>query len=215
MTRHATTALIPAALACPAFAQVPIDPDHAFAWSENTGWFGFAGAPAPDDIVVSATFLTGFVWGENVGWINLGNGAGPYANTGDTDFGVNIFPGGDLGGLAWGENVGWINFGTAPTLGAFAQQARYDATARRFRGYAWGENIGWINLDDVSSYVGTLGAPCPADLAPPMGLLDLADIVAFVTAFTSMQPQADLYPDTLFDLADVVAFVTAFQAGCP
>ncbi len=215
MTSPTTTPLLLVALSPAALAQVPIDPDHAFAWSENAGWLNFAGAPAPDDIAVSATFLTGFAWGENIGWINLGNGAGPYANTNHTNFGVNIFPNGNLAGFAWGENIGWINFNTAPTFAAFAQQARYDAAARRFRGYAWGENIGWITLDDASSFVGTLGAPCPADLAPPAGLLDLADIVAFVSAFTSLDPLADLNPDTLFDLADVVAFITAFNAGCP
>jgi hypothetical protein len=57
---------------------------------------------------------------------------------------------------------------------------------------------------------------CPADLAPPAGVLDLADINAFVTGFTGSQPIADLAePFGVFDLADVGAFVGSFVAGCP
>lgn len=58
--------------------------------------------------------------------------------------------------------------------------------------------------------------PCPADLAPPFGVLDLADIIAFITAFGAADPIADFAPPFgVFDLADIVAYVTAFQAGCP
>jgi hypothetical protein len=56
---------------------------------------------------------------------------------------------------------------------------------------------------------------CPADLAPPLGLLDLADIVAFVLAFTSQAPSVDYDGNSLWDLADILTFVTAFQDGCP
>lgn len=58
--------------------------------------------------------------------------------------------------------------------------------------------------------------PCPADLAPPFGVLDLGDINAFVSAFASGGSQADLAaPFGVLDLADINAFVTAFMAGCP
>ena len=57
--------------------------------------------------------------------------------------------------------------------------------------------------------------PCPADLAPPTGVLDLADIAAFVAGFTGGDPIADLEPDGIYDLADIAAFVTSFNAGCP
>lgn len=57
---------------------------------------------------------------------------------------------------------------------------------------------------------------CPADLAPPFGVLDLADINAFVSAFIANEPLADLAPPFgVFDLADVNAFVTSFVSGCP
>lgn len=58
-------------------------------------------------------------------------------------------------------------------------------------------------------------APCPADLAPPAGVLDLADIAAFVGGFISGDPIADLNPDGVFDLADITAFIASFNAGCP
>ena len=57
---------------------------------------------------------------------------------------------------------------------------------------------------------------CPADLAPPAGVLDLADINAFVSGFSGNQPIADLAePFGVYDLADVGAFVNSFVAGCP
>jgi hypothetical protein len=57
---------------------------------------------------------------------------------------------------------------------------------------------------------------CPADLAPPAGVLDLADVQAFIAGFTGQDPIADLAPPFgVFDLADLQAFVGAFLAGCP
>ena len=57
--------------------------------------------------------------------------------------------------------------------------------------------------------------PCPADLAPPSGVLDLADVQAFVAAFTVADPAADLAPDGIFDLADIRIFLDSFSGGCP
>ncbi|USN98520.1 MAG: right-handed parallel beta-helix repeat-containing protein [Phycisphaeraceae bacterium] len=60
---------------------------------------------------------------------------------------------------------------------------------------------------------------CPADFAPPYGLLDLSDVTAFVFSF--LNPDYDdraqmlAEPYDVADLADVVAFVTSFSAGCP
>lgn len=57
---------------------------------------------------------------------------------------------------------------------------------------------------------------CPADLAPPMGVLDLADVQAFIAGFTGQDAASDLAaPFGVWDLADVQAFVTSFNAGCP
>jgi hypothetical protein len=59
-------------------------------------------------------------------------------------------------------------------------------------------------------------AACPADLAPPAGVLDLADVQAFIGGFVAQDPIADLaQPFGVFDLADVQAFVASFNAGCP
>ncbi len=55
-------------------------------------------------------------------------------------------------------------------------------------------------------------ADCPADLAPPIGVLDFSDVIAFLTAFVAMGSDADLAePLGVFDFSDVVAF----GAGCP
>jgi len=56
---------------------------------------------------------------------------------------------------------------------------------------------------------------CPADLAPPAGVLDLADINAFLAGFLSHDAVADLDGNDIFDLGDVSLFITSFVAGCP
>ncbi|USN97912.1 MAG: right-handed parallel beta-helix repeat-containing protein [Phycisphaeraceae bacterium] len=58
-------------------------------------------------------------------------------------------------------------------------------------------------------------APCPADLAPPFGVLDLQDVIAFIGAFTTQDPLGDLNGDGIYDLRDVLAFIAAFTGGCP
>jgi hypothetical protein len=144
------------------FAQSNIDPNHKFAWCENTGWSNWRDANGTvDGVVVHDTFLSGYIWAENVGWIKVGNGGGPYSNTDGTNFGVNILLSGDLEGFGWGENIGWVNFDTS---GNAPDQARYDSGVGRFRGYAWGENVGWINLDGSTHFVATVpGGACDND----------------------------------------------------
>ncbi|MCK6456561.1 MAG: hypothetical protein L6Q92_08540 [Phycisphaerae bacterium] len=120
---------------------------NKFSWGENVGWMNWRDAnAAADGVNVGGFFLRGYIWCENVGWINVGNGAGPYANTDDTNFGVNIAPDGALSGYAWGENIGWVNFAGGALVSGDA--ARIDCDGR-FRGFAWGENIGWINMSVV------------------------------------------------------------------
>ena len=129
-----------------------IDPVSKYSWSENAGWMNWRDADgSAEGVIVHADYLEGSIWMENAGWVNVGNGGGPYLNTNDTNYGVNILLNGDLDGYAWGENIGWIYF---KTTGQSPNQARFDAGAGRFRGYAWAENIGWINLDDANSFVG-------------------------------------------------------------
>jgi hypothetical protein len=136
-----------------------IDSVFKYSWGENIGWLNWRDANGGSQgVEYHSNHLAGYIWAENVGFVNVGNGGGPYTNTNDTNYGVNILGGGNLAGYAWGENIGWINFDTAAALGGAGQQARYDAGANRFRGYAWGENVGWINLDDPTQYVGVVAS---------------------------------------------------------
>jgi hypothetical protein len=165
-----------------AMAQSNIDSTNKFAWSENCGWTNWRDANGgAQGVMVNATFLQGYIWGENIGWINTGNGAAPYANTNNTNFGVNILATGFLSGFAWGENVGWINFNTQPQIGA--QGARFDTVAGRFRGYVWGENIGWINLDDSMKFVAAVPPCCPGNADKLPGQVTFADVTAVLQSF--------------------------------
>lgn len=96
----------------------------------------------------------------------------------------------------------------------------YDATVDPVDGrtfWAIGQTqesgIGW---DTRVARFALEGDPCPADLAPPTGVLDLADINAFVAGFTANDAISDLAePFGVWDLSDINAFVAAFSAGCP
>ncbi|TVQ95314.1 MAG: hypothetical protein EA399_18340, partial [Desulfovibrionales bacterium] len=140
-----------------------IDPDHRFAWSENTGWQNWH-SPPHGQVAVYTSHLEGYVWAENIGWIRLGTHTGggthTYANTDETNYGVNR-TGNQLSGFAWGENIGWINFGPS----AHHTGVQIDPATGDFSGYAWGENIGWVSFagtaQDNSAYKVKL-----ADTAP-------------------------------------------------
>ena len=223
--------LIAAATTAAAHAQSNINGNKRFAWGENIGWLNFADANnRADGVRLSGSFLEGFIWGENVGWINVGNGGlplgGNYANTSNTNYGVNIAPNGDLFGFAWGENIGWINFDTRPTLTGFNQQARYDSSAQRFRGYAWGENVGWINLDDGTNFVGLCFADLTTDGSSngiPDGSVTLSDFSFYLSLWSSSNPAADVttdgtangIPDGAVTLSDFSFYLGLWSAGCP
>ncbi len=123
-----------------------VDPVETDAWSSQTGWQNWAPTHGGGVTVVSAGangYLSGYAWAENVGWIKLGSGTGPYANTGPTDWGVNMDASGNLSGFAWSSHFGWINF--HPTHG----QVTVNTSSGRFNGYAWAENIGWIHFQSA------------------------------------------------------------------
>jgi len=88
------------------------------------------------------SYLNGYAWAERVGWIKLGvgSGSGPYTNTDQTNWGVNMDAAGDLSGYAWSETAGWINVN--PSHG----QMTVNLTNGEFDGYAWAEGIGWVHL---------------------------------------------------------------------
>jgi hypothetical protein len=120
-----------------------MDPTNKTAWSENTGWVNAAPAHGGVTVCYDGTqgYVKGFAWGENIGWIKLGNGsAGPYANAGASDWGVNLDAASNLAGYAWGENVGWIKFD--PAHGGVT----LDKATGRFDGNVWGEAIGWVRF---------------------------------------------------------------------
>lgn len=57
--------------------------------------------------------------------------------------------------------------------------------------------------------------PCPADLAPPFGVLDLNDVNAFISGFLDQDPISDLDGNSIWDLNDIGIFGASFMAGCP
>ena len=87
--------------------------------------------------------------------------------------------------------------------------------------------LGASGLGSISglAYVGSPPpAGCPADLAPPQGVLDLADISFFIGdfedpfgsfPFQDNRAEALAPPFEIADLADITVFVTSFVAGCP
>jgi hypothetical protein len=229
LTRFALLAALPCITAA-AYAQSNVDATKKYSWQENCGWMNWRDAHATAQgarLAPTSDFLSGFIWCENIGWINLGNGAGPYANTNGTNFGVNHAPGsGLLSGLAWGENVGWINF-SGGALASPAQPARLDPTGSRLRGYAWGENIGWINLDIADDGQGkfvafSLGSACDSIDFNNDGLFpDTTDIDDFLSVFSggscSNAPNCNdidfnndgLFPDTM----DIDSLLSVFAGG--
>lgn len=192
-----------------------------FSWAENVGFLNWR--DAEDDTkgvrvrFTSGGFLSGHIWGENIGWINTGNGLGPYANTNNTNYGVNVDLGtGNLSGYAWAENIGWINF-SGGALAVPPNPARVDAAARRLRGYAWAENAGWINLDNGAVFVGLY---CLTDVNQD-GVSNSTDVSDFINIWFTDQAKGTLDADFDFNgvsnSTDVSNFINAWfsdQVGC-
>lgn len=207
------------ALGSCALGQSNISDTDKFGWTENCGWTNWRDANGgASGVRVEPTFLRGYIWGENIGWINTGNGGAPYANTNNTNFGVNIAPDGFLNGFAWGENIGWVNFNTQPQIGALG--ARYDAIANRFRGYAWGENIGWMNLDDATHFVAAPPSCCPGNADKISGQVNFADITSVLVNFgLPADPDGSTVGDAdcngVINFADITDVLVNFLVNCP
>jgi len=74
----------------------------------------------------------------------------------------------------------------------------------------------FIASNDYYVYLNTCAPPCPADLAPPQGVLNFFDISAYITAFNAQDPVADFAaPFGVFNFFDIAAYIAAFNAGCP
>jgi beta-glucanase (GH16 family) len=120
-----------------------------------------------------------------------------------------LFDGADVGAdFSFPATGGWQTWTTVSTevqLTAGEHVMRWENTGGASQQY----NINWFGGE-------SLGGGCPADLAPPQGVLDLADINTFIGAFIGQLPLADLAePFGVLDLSDINAFVTSFNAGCP
>ena len=127
--------------------EVPVSYADKYAWAENAGWLRFKSTHATATLHADGanSFITGYAWAENIGWVKLAyDDNGPFANTGTTDWGVNMNAAGECSGYAWSETVGWINFN--PSDG----QVTYDATTGTMDGYAWAENVGWIHFQNAA-----------------------------------------------------------------
>lgn len=213
----AGAALVGLAAAAPIVADSNIADSQKFAWGENVGWLNWADANARTQGVEvfangSVQYLEGWIWGENIGWIDVGDGNAPYANTDNTNFGVNIDPTtGAMEGLAWGENVGWIVF---TPLTVSSESPRWDHTTHRSYGYAWGENIGWINLDDMVRFI--CAVPGDFDYS---GKTDVFDFGVLAMHFGSHNnppfTNGDINGDGDVNVFDFSIFVLNFGDECP
>lgn len=219
MKHHCTIAALAClALAGPALALPSnVDSVSKFSWSENCGWMNWRDADsAAQGVRILPAHLQGWVWAENIGWINTGNGNAPYANTNNTNFGINVSPAGELSGFAWSENAGWINF-SGGALAVPANPAMVDWTAERLRGLAWSESIGWINLDDATHFVQFTPA-CPGDVDGD-GMVGLSDIAVLINNWTLTVPPAPLNADQDADgsvgIGDLAVVIQNWALICP
>ena len=136
-------------------------------WSPAIGWINL-GAGGSIGTRVYDTHLEGFAWSENVGWIKLGTHTGgsshSYANTDETDWGVNRDPStGELSGYAWSPSAGWINFD--PSFGGVS----YNQTNEAYSGFAWGETFGWISTDGArGNFLIDDSQPIASEYTPPI-----------------------------------------------
>ena len=57
---------------------------------------------------------------------------------------------------------------------------------------------------------------CPADLAPPYGVLNFFDLAAYISLYNTMDPAADLAaPFGVFNFFDISTYIGLYNAGCP
>lgn len=124
----------------------------SYLWSANLGWIeGTPNRPSTGDgFRFGEVTCSGYLWSANTGWIDCGDGSPAdgisYANTNNTDYGVNHYATGELYGLAWSASTGWINFGWWTDTPDDPNRPRVDLITGVFTGYVWGANTGWINL---------------------------------------------------------------------
>ncbi len=180
----------------------------------NTG-----GAYRTDDVDLEQSTEQGF----NVGWMQAEEWieytvdiqqAGPYridARVASQDSGGAfrlLFDGASVGANFYFSATGgwqsWTTHSVEVELPAGTAVMRFENLGTNGEEF----NLNWLEFVQTEP-------DCPADLAPPQGVLDLADISAFTSAFLAGQPAVDFDGNGIYDLADIAAFVASFQAGCP
>lgn len=113
------------------------------AYGANIGWIDARPSTA-EGVVVTESHLCGKGYAANIGWIDFGSGEPAdgyhYGNTSPGDFGVNLFPGGELRGFAYSANAGWISFEQ------IHGKPKFDCQTGLFSGMAYSANLGWITL---------------------------------------------------------------------
>lgn len=148
-------------LAAPPLVAETVQPDHRWAWSQNTGWIDARplGENGPG-LHVSGGIVSGWLYSPNIGWIS--------ASCRNTDscqqvsFGLKLEVIADQPGLLrltghmWSENAGWIvahcnNSTYSCEEVDFGLQV--DRATGLIKGSAWSENLGWIAFScaDTSS----------------------------------------------------------------
>lgn len=69
----------------------------------------------------------------------------------------------------------------------------------------------WVSSTNTITVV-----DCPADFAPPYGVLNFFDLSAFLNAYNNQHPSADLAPPFgVFNFFDISAYLSLFNQGCP
>ena len=125
---------------------------HLFSSASTTLDAIYFNIPAPYNVTVTDTELTGYLWGPLVGYVNLNcNNTGGCATS---NFKVQNVSG-QLSGYAFGENAGWISFSCANAEINNCSSNGYASTSinadGEFVGYAFAQNFGWIHFDCNSS----------------------------------------------------------------
>ena len=141
--------------------ELVVSQSNRWAWSGHAGWLAVptneTGVRAVID--ASGSYLRGFAWSDGIGWISFGcTNGGPYANTDETDWGVNLGQDWNLTGRAWGANAGWISFTNGPGSHIHQQRGAFD-------GYAWSDQIGWIRWGSANATALTYGVSFDLALA--------------------------------------------------
>lgn len=62
----------------------------------------------------------------------------------------------------------------------------------------------------------SVACACPADLAPPSGVLNIFDIQTYIQLYNAQDPAADLAaPFGVFNIFDIQQYISLYNQGCP